>query len=163
MQPRCLSTCSLSPADWHLASSQSAAFACRHGYERELLSLLSQLVRDMNRKIEKQKERAVLESGARQLTMEDRARLEAIKVRGMLGAAGPSCPACPSCGLSLYVNIVAPPGWLEAIKVWGVCVVTIPDVVFSHLANFWHGFYLRRLKASNVVRHCGAPTAERLG
>ena len=84
MQPSCLSTCLLSPADWHSASSLSAALACRHGYERELLSLLSQLVRDMNRKIEKQKERAVLESGARQLTMEDRARLEAIKVRACL-------------------------------------------------------------------------------
>ena len=75
-----------SPADWQPAPSQYAALACRHGYERELLSLLSQLVRDMNRKIEKQKERAVLESGARQLTMEDRARLEAIKVRGVCGS-----------------------------------------------------------------------------
>ena len=129
MQPACLSTCLHSLADWHSASNQSAALAFRHGYERELLSLLSQLVRDMNRKIEKQKERAVLESGARQLTMEDRARLEAIKVRGMPGAAGPSC------GLSLCINMVAPSGGLEAIKVRGVCVVQIPGAVFFILTS----------------------------
>lgn len=52
---------------------------CRHGYERELMTLLNQLVRDMNRKIERQKERAILESSARPLSAEDKARLDAIK------------------------------------------------------------------------------------
>lgn len=55
--------------------------ACRYGYERELMTLLNQLVRDMNRKIERQKERAILESSARPLTAEDKARLDAIKAR----------------------------------------------------------------------------------
>ncbi|KAL3138027.1 hypothetical protein ABBQ38_005261 [Trebouxia sp. C0009 RCD-2024] len=51
----------------------------RYGYERELMTLLNQLVRDMNRKIERQKERAILESSARPLSVEDKARLDAIK------------------------------------------------------------------------------------
>ena len=53
---------------------------CRYGYERELMTLLNQLVRDMNRKIERQKERAIIESSARPLTLEDKGRLDAIKV-----------------------------------------------------------------------------------
>ena len=52
----------------------------RYGYERELMTLLNQLCRDMNRKIERQKERAIIESSARPLNAEDKARLEAIKV-----------------------------------------------------------------------------------
>lgn len=44
------------------------------------MTLLNQLVRDMNRKIERQKERAILESSARPLSVEDKARLDAIKV-----------------------------------------------------------------------------------
>lgn len=53
----------------------------RYGYERELMTLLNQLCRDMNRKIERQKERAIIESSARPLNAEDKARLDAIKVR----------------------------------------------------------------------------------
>ena len=45
------------------------------------MTLLNQLVRDMNRKIERQKERAILESSARPLSVEDKARLDAIKAR----------------------------------------------------------------------------------
>ena len=48
------------------------------------MTLLNQLVRDMNRKIERQKERAILESSARPLTAEDKARLDAIKARHCL-------------------------------------------------------------------------------
>ena len=44
------------------------------------MTLLNQLVRDMNRKIERQKERAIIESSARPLTLEDKGRLDAIKV-----------------------------------------------------------------------------------
>ena len=44
------------------------------------MTLLNQLCRDMNRKIERQKERAIIESSARPLNAEDKARLEAIKV-----------------------------------------------------------------------------------
>lgn len=51
----------------------------RYGYERELMTLLNQLCRDMNRKIERQKERAIIESSARPLNAEDKARLDAIK------------------------------------------------------------------------------------
>lgn len=43
------------------------------------MTLLNQLVRDMNRKIERQKERAILESSARPVSAEDKARLDAIK------------------------------------------------------------------------------------
>lgn len=53
----------------------------RYGYDRELTTLLTTLVRDMNRKIERQKERAVIESSAKPVSIDDKARLDAIKVR----------------------------------------------------------------------------------
>ena len=53
----------------------------RYGYERDLLALLSQLARDMDRKIERQKERAAQDNRPRVLTADDREKLDAIKVR----------------------------------------------------------------------------------
>ena len=44
------------------------------------MTLLTQLVRDMNRKIERQKERAVIESSAKPISIDDKARLDAMKV-----------------------------------------------------------------------------------
>jgi hypothetical protein len=52
---------------------------CRYGYERELMGVLENLVRDLDRKIERQKERAATESAPRALTLEDRAKLDALK------------------------------------------------------------------------------------
>ena len=46
----------------------------------ELLELLSQLVRDMDRKIERQKDRAAKESEARVPTPPERSQLEELKV-----------------------------------------------------------------------------------
>jgi hypothetical protein len=54
---------------------------CRYGYPQELYTLLSQLIRDMDRKIERQKERASKESEPRVLSPADREALSAIKVR----------------------------------------------------------------------------------
>ncbi len=54
--------------------------ACRCGYERRLLELLDTLVRDMDRKIERQKERADKESLPRLLTAADKAKLEELLV-----------------------------------------------------------------------------------
>ena len=48
----------------------------RYGYERQLLEILEQLVKDMDRKIERQKERAVKESAPRMLTSADKAKLD---------------------------------------------------------------------------------------
>lgn len=59
------------------------------------MTLLNQLVRDMNRKIERQKERAILESSARPLSVEDKARLDAIKARHTLPNATRSCDHLP--------------------------------------------------------------------
>ena len=63
---------------WHC---DTIHIACRHGYERELLTLLEQLVRDMDRKIERAKERAEKEKGARPLMPDDKIRLDALKKR----------------------------------------------------------------------------------
>ena len=60
---------------WRLMSSIH-----RYGYGRELLGVLVQLVRDMDRKIERQKERAAKESEPRVLNTEELGRLDAIKV-----------------------------------------------------------------------------------
>ena len=58
----------------------------RYGYRRELLELLVKLVKDMDRKIERQKERAAKESEARLLTTSDKAQLDALKVRTLRNA-----------------------------------------------------------------------------
>lgn len=48
----------------------------KYGYEQRLLDLVEQLVKDMDRKIERQKERAVKESLPRMLTAADKAKLD---------------------------------------------------------------------------------------
>lgn len=54
---------------------------CRLGYERELIAVLDGLVRDMDRKIERQKERASKESQPKPLTDADRAKLDDMLAR----------------------------------------------------------------------------------
>ena len=61
---------------------------CRYGYERELHALLVQLIRDMDRKIERQKDRAAKDSEPRALSEKEREQLEAIKV----SSAPLACP-----------------------------------------------------------------------
>ena len=53
---------------------------CRYGYRRELLSLLQQLVRDMDRKIERQRDRAAKESENRIPTPQEQSQLDDLKV-----------------------------------------------------------------------------------
>ena len=59
---------------------------CRYGYERDLLRLLEQHIRDMDRKIAKAKERAEKESAPRELKSDDKERLAEIqlKIKGWL-------------------------------------------------------------------------------
>lgn len=56
----------------------------RAGYEQELLVLLTKLVRDMDRKIERQKERAQRESEPRPVGASEQTQLDAIKVNPRL-------------------------------------------------------------------------------
>lgn len=65
------------------------AYHCRYGYERDLLRLLEQHIRDMDKKIAKAKERAEKESAPRELKAEEKARLTEIqtKVKGESGIA----------------------------------------------------------------------------
>ncbi len=58
----------------------------RAGYEQELLVLLTKLVRDMDRKIERQKERAQRESEPRPVGPSEQVQLDAIKVCSSLTA-----------------------------------------------------------------------------
>ena len=53
----------------------------RLAYEKDLHGILVQLVKDMDRKIERQKERAAKESAPRPATPAEQATLDAIKVR----------------------------------------------------------------------------------
>ena len=53
----------------------------RAGYEAELFALLNQLVRDMDRKIERQKERAQRESEPRPPSAAEQLQLDTIKAR----------------------------------------------------------------------------------
>ncbi len=52
----------------------------RTGYERELHVLLTQLVRDMDRKIERQEERARKESEPKPVSATEQLELDALKV-----------------------------------------------------------------------------------
>lgn len=54
---------------------------CRLGYERELVGVLEGLVRDMDRKIERQQERAVKESAPKPISDADRAKLDDMLAR----------------------------------------------------------------------------------
>ena len=54
--------------------------SCRYGYRQELLELLTRLVRDMDRKIMRQKERAAKESESRLPTPPEKAQLDDLKV-----------------------------------------------------------------------------------
>ena len=65
----------------HPLAGDLTVCCCRYGYERDLLALLTQLARDMDRKIERQKERAAQDNRPRVLTADDREKLDAIKVR----------------------------------------------------------------------------------
>lgn len=66
---------------WVLASSIVNSMLCpRLGYEKDLFGILTQLVRDMDRKIERQKDRAAKESAPRPATATEQATLDAIKV-----------------------------------------------------------------------------------
>jgi hypothetical protein len=62
--------------------------ACRLGYERELVRYMSILIRDMDRKIEKNRERAAAESAPRLLKADEQRRLDDIQGR-MRGEAPP--------------------------------------------------------------------------
>ena len=53
----------------------------RYGYEAELLELLEQLVRDMDRKIERQKERAAKDNAPRIPSATEQAGLDALQAR----------------------------------------------------------------------------------
>ena len=53
----------------------------RLGYEKELIGVLEGLVRDMDRKIERQKERAEKESAPKLLTDANRAQLDEMLAR----------------------------------------------------------------------------------
>lgn len=68
----------------------------RLGYEKELVGVLEGLVRDMDRKIERQKERADKESAPKALTDADRAKLDDMLARqkGAFPAANTATLSC---------------------------------------------------------------------
>ena len=76
----------------HLEDGLFLDVGSRAGYEKELFALLVQLVRDMDRKIERQKERAQRESEPRLLSSSEQAQLDAVTVRTVCSClwAGPS-------------------------------------------------------------------------
>jgi hypothetical protein len=69
----------------------------RLGYEKELIGVLEGLVRDMDRKIERQKERADKESAPKALNDADRAKLDDMLAR-QKGAPPAATTATPGCG-----------------------------------------------------------------
>lgn len=81
----------------------------RYGYERQLLTLLEQLVRDMDRKIERAKERAEKEKGPRQLMPDDKIRLDALK-KSLKGVG--------------FVMVVAQQGYIYSSPSYTVTTVT---------------------------------------
>lgn len=77
----------------------------RLGYERALVELLEQLVRDMDRKIQRARERVESENKPRLIKSADQAKLDAIKEQekgALLSlAAASAAPGPPCCYLHL--------------------------------------------------------------
>jgi hypothetical protein len=69
----------------------------RHTYERDLIRYMEQLIRDMDAKIRKNKERAEAESRPKVLKLDDQRRLDEIKMRQ--AGAYPSPCALEACML----------------------------------------------------------------
>ena len=66
----------------HIRATVFTGLSCdRYGYEAELLALLEQLVRDMDRKIERQKERAIKDNAPREPNSSERAELQSLQAR----------------------------------------------------------------------------------
>ena len=63
----------------------------RYGYEAELLELLEQLVRDMDRKIERQKERAAKDNAPRIPSATEQAGLDALQAREKGALSSTTC------------------------------------------------------------------------
>lgn len=63
-----------------VCAPDQVCLGCRTGYERELHVLLTQLVRDMDRKIERQEERARKESEPKPVSATEQLELDALKV-----------------------------------------------------------------------------------
>lgn len=129
----------------------------RFGYERDLLRYTEQLIRDMDRKIEKNKERAAAESRPKPIRPEDQLRLDEIKAR-MDGGCG--------WGSDRW-------GWrlIEALGVgaWtGCCVVGVAvsqprglpaSVWLSGLCSGATPFEISH--ATRTVLHCATPLLRR--
>jgi hypothetical protein len=73
----------VSSLPWVLPPSCHGFFcvACSYPYERDLLRYLEQLIRDMDTKIRKNKERADAESRPKVLKLDDQRRLDEMKQR----------------------------------------------------------------------------------
>jgi hypothetical protein len=91
--------CGLQPR----AQALVAGVRCRLGYERALLRLLSRLVADMDRKIEKAQERARLESMPKPLKPEQQAEVDALRAQAKGGCGGAGAAVCgPPARLTLH-------------------------------------------------------------
>lgn len=91
--------CLLQAAFTWCGTSSIQGCSCRYPYERDLLRYLEQLIRDMDVKIRKNKERAEAESRPKVLKPDDQRRLDDIKAR----QAGISHMAARLC--LLWVNM----------------------------------------------------------
>ena len=91
---------------------------CRYGFQKELFLLLEKLVRDMDKKIERQKERAEKESEPRVLTADDQRRLDEILVRPSSTSSSPmSMRTLPGCAVQVYKTMwVVVPIWCKWVS-----------------------------------------------
>jgi hypothetical protein len=99
----------------------------RLGYEKELIGVLEGLVRDMDRKIERQKERADKESAPKALNDADRAKLDDMLARqkGALPAAGTAPPGC-ECGQPEAASAALPQMCNEHMRIRCVAEAATP-------------------------------------
>ncbi len=118
--------------------------ARRYGYERDLLALLTQLARDMDRKIVRQKERAEQDNRPRALSADDREKLDALKARAAAPASTIARTArAPSgspwgCGPMRRVAIGAPAlraAAARAARFWGLRALLEREVAFLIMPN----------------------------
>ena len=118
---------------WGLAeSSWLRLLWIRYGYRKELLGLLQQLVRDMDRKIERQRDRAAKESENRIPTPQEQSQLDELKVTGRTSDAQwglamiLSHSKVPSKMQNMLCNRGTPPSYYEILV-----ICSSPSLLYS--------------------------------
>ena len=130
---------------------------CRFGFQKELFILLEKLVRDMDKKIERQRERAEKESEPRVLTADDQRRLDEI----LVGSETSPANLLNYQGLNAWLLSEEALQQLHGVKCLhsGVSMKIRKDLSGSTSSQAWEGRkFSSGRKRSKISRRTGGPS-----